>query len=136
MSLMTGSFETDGSARSRDTSYKRAQTRQSVVLDLAHLRTYTLGAVDLEREILALFLAELPKSCALLKTAADAKAWHMAAHTLKGSALAVGAGQLASAGAVAEKANFEVSADREAAIAGVIAAIERVNAEVAQLQLG
>ncbi len=135
MALMTGNFETDGSARARDMSFRRINPRVPVILDFAHLRTYTLGAVDLEREILALFLAELPKSFALLTAASDAKSWHMAAHTLRGSALAVGAGHLAAASTSAEVAAFDVVKQRTAAIAGVKAAIDQVTAEITRLNL-
>ncbi|MGL4395503.1 MAG: Hpt domain-containing protein [Hyphomicrobium sp.] len=64
-------------------------------IDLAHLRRYTLGDAGLEREVLDLFLAQLPKTIAALSTAGDDKAWRMAAHTLKGSGRAVGAWRLA-----------------------------------------
>lgn len=76
------------------------------VFNLAHLRTYTLGNAEFEHEILNLFLEQLPVTLAALEAAQSAKDWHMAAHTLKGSALAVGASQLAAASGAAEQLAF------------------------------
>lgn len=76
------------------------------VLDLAHLRNYTLGDDALQREILDLFREQIKNSLHLLQEAADSgdkSAWEMAAHTLKGSARAVGAFRLGSAAAAGEK---------------------------------
>ena len=64
-------------------------------IDLDHLHRYTLGDRSLEREILNLFLGQLSVTISVLKSAPSAKAWDMAAHTLKGSARAVGAWSLA-----------------------------------------
>ncbi len=73
------------------------------MIDREHLKRYTLGDPVLEREILGLFLAQLPLTLEALKFAATDKDWHMAAHTLKGSARAVGAFELASLALEAEK---------------------------------
>lgn len=109
--------------------------RPAAVLDLQHLRRYTLGMADLEREILGLFLGELPKSRAALLAAETGSAWHMAAHTLKGSALAIGASRLALAGAQAEKTDCTDGAARTAVMAKVGAAIAEVEGEIARLGL-
>lgn len=50
---------------------------------------------ELEREIVGLFLTQLPSIVDLLKVAADEAEWRMATHTLKGSALAMGAARIA-----------------------------------------
>ena len=50
---------------------------------------------DLEREIVGLFLTQLPSIVDLLKVAADEAEWRMATHTLKGSALSMGASRIA-----------------------------------------
>ena len=105
------------------------------VLDLAHLRTYTLGMADLEREILGLFLEQLPKSQAALDQAMTAKDWHMAAHTLKGSALAVGAKRLAEIGAKAEATDCNEAAARAYILAQVAEATAEVEAEISRLGL-
>lgn len=66
-------------------------------LDLAILRRYTLDDAALEKEILDLFAGQLDVSVRSLQTAATTEDWFRAAHTLKGSARAVGATSLASA---------------------------------------
>ena len=63
----------------------------ATVFDRAHLVRYTMESPELEREIIALFLAQLPSTMAMLREAGSAPAWKLATHTLKGSAAAVGA---------------------------------------------
>ncbi len=75
-------------------------------IDLVHLRRYTLGDRALEREILDLFLKQTPKTIAELRQAATEKAWHAAAHSLKGSGRAVGAWRVARMGELAERAGL------------------------------
>lgn len=72
-------------------------------IDLVHLRRYTLGDLQLERDVLDLFAGELPKTLAALETANTEKEWKMASHTLKGSARAVGAWRVARAATAAER---------------------------------
>lgn len=72
-------------------------------IDRAHLARYTLGSPILEREILALFLAQLPLSIEQLRFAATDREWQIAAHTIKGSARAVGAWQIGSLAREAEQ---------------------------------
>ena len=79
-----------------------AMTAPASPIDRAHLARYTLGDIELEREILGLFVGQLPKLIDELKTATSTKAWHHAAHGLKGSARAVGAWGLSEAAAKAE----------------------------------
>ncbi len=59
--------------------------------DRQHLARYTMDNAELEREIIGLFLQQLPAIVDTLKAAAGRDDWRMAAHTLKGSAAAVGA---------------------------------------------
>ncbi|NJM28961.1 MAG: hypothetical protein HC855_01415 [Rhizobiales bacterium] len=56
------------------------------VFDQEHLARYTMASVDLEREIVGLFLNQLPDLLSHLKAPADAKEWKLFTHTLKGSA--------------------------------------------------
>ena len=77
--------------------------RDSIPVDLNHLRRYTLGDHDLEVEILGLFADQLPVTIGALNAAASMKEWGIAAHTLKGSARAVGAWPLASLAENAER---------------------------------
>lgn len=67
-------------------------------LDRAHLARYTLG----ERELLQLFCAQSKLYLAQLRAAASDKEWRDAAHSLRGSARAVGAWRAAAAAARAE----------------------------------
>jgi HPt (histidine-containing phosphotransfer) domain-containing protein len=71
-------------------------------IDIAHLERMTLGDASLEREVLAMFAgqaARLSGALATLPSDADALA-----HTLKGSARAVGAFQVAEAAQCLEAA--------------------------------
>lgn len=71
-------------------------------IDRDHLARQTAGDRDLEREILALFMAR----CADLVAKLDGGAVGAAdlAHSLKGSALAIGAGRVAALAAACESA--------------------------------
>ena len=71
-----------------------AATAQTVTFDRAHLTHYTMQNRDLEQEIVALFLQQLPDTLHMLKAAKKPAEWKLAAHTLKGSAAAVGAARL------------------------------------------
>ena len=66
-----------------------------------HLSRYTLGERALEREILELFCVQAGISRQRLRAAASDKEWMDAAHSLKGSANAIGAWRV---GALAERA--------------------------------
>ena len=69
-------------------------------IDIAHLRRMTLGDARLEREVLSMFSAQaLRLAGALAAMPADASAL---AHTLKGSARAIGAFAVADAAAQLE----------------------------------
>ena len=72
-----------------------AATRPESPLDLAHLRRFTLGDHSLELEILDLFITQAPVTLAALNAAGTDRDWRIAAHTLKGSARAVGAWHVA-----------------------------------------
>ena len=63
----------------------------AVPIDREHLAQYTLGCQELERELLALFAEQAPNYVDQMRTAADQTAWKNAAHSLKGSARAIGA---------------------------------------------
>lgn len=81
-----------------------AATAAATPIDHAHLGRYTMGNRALELEVLDLFAGQAPSTLAELAGAETAKAWYVAAHTLKGSARAVGAFALATAAEEAEKA--------------------------------
>jgi HPt (histidine-containing phosphotransfer) domain-containing protein len=79
------------------------ESLQLTPVDLKHLRRYTMGDVSLEREVLDLFLGQLPQTMAALGTAKTEKEWKIAAHTLKGSGRAVGAWRIARIAEQAER---------------------------------
>ena len=78
-------------------------------VDLQHLSRYTLGDQRLDKEILQLFLAQLPETIAALNTAKSERDWKIAAHTLKGSCGAVGAWRIARLAEDAEALPFGIS---------------------------
>lgn len=61
------------------------------VLDLAHLDHHTFGDAGLRAELLELFTGQLGQYLNALETSSSHQDWLVAAHTLKGSARAVGA---------------------------------------------
>jgi HPt (histidine-containing phosphotransfer) domain-containing protein len=99
-------------------------------IDIAHLRRMTLGDVALEREVLTMFSAQASRLLtALVALPPDASAL---AHTLKGSARAVGAFALGDAAAHLEtqirsgRGTTEALSDLDDAIADARAAIDAV----------
>lgn len=101
----------------------------SAPIDRKHLARYTLGDPGLEREILGLFIAQLPLTVEQLRFAATERDWHVYAHTLKGSAQAVGAFRVGKLALVAEKMGGRVSGpDREAILAEIDEAVAEVEA--------
>ena len=81
-------------------------------VDLAYLCRFTLGNSELEREILDLFIAHIPRYMEDLRNSVTAKAWHDAAHTLKGAARGVGAWRVARCAETAERLRFDTDLDR------------------------
>ena len=93
-----------------------ADTDAPRLIDHEHLRRYTLGDPGLELEILGLFAEQLPITIGALEHATTDKDWGMAAHTLKGSARAVGAWPLAALAEDAERLTTNADSGRRAAI--------------------
>jgi HPt (histidine-containing phosphotransfer) domain-containing protein len=98
----------------------------SAPVDVQHLRRFIFGDQALEKEILSLFVGQLPETLASLRAATSQKDWKVAAHTLKGSCRAVGAFRLGDIAQDAETLAF--SAD-SAACGKAIARIEEAAAE-------
>ena len=71
-------------------------------VDLVHLSRYTLGDRALEAEVLQLFCTQSLVYLARLRDARSDKDWKDAAHSLKGSATAIGAWRAAEAAQRAE----------------------------------
>ncbi len=94
--MFTGSAPADDLiAKNLGSKGDGAEPLQVSPVDLKHLRRYTLGDERLEKEVLELFLAQLPQTIGALSGAASERDWRMAAHTLKGSGRAVGAWRIA-----------------------------------------
>ena len=64
---------------------------KKAILDRDHLERYTMGCPDLERELIRLFLDQVPDLTRQLESIVVEKDWKFATHTLKGSARAIGA---------------------------------------------
>jgi HPt (histidine-containing phosphotransfer) domain-containing protein len=102
-------------------------------VNLAHLRRYTLGNRDLELEVLHLFVGQAPQTFGQLAAAQDAVRWKIAAHTLKGSARAVGAERIAALAQAAEHIDPRQT-ERAQIVAELEEAIAEASAFVAGLQ--
>lgn len=96
-------------------------------IDLDHLSRMTLGERSLEREVLALFVRQAEILIAKMH-AANLAAAAAAAHTLKGSALGIGAWPVARAAEAVEQAG---EAELAAAIGVLGGAIEEARAVIA-----
>ena len=96
-------------------------------IDLEHLRRMTLGDAGLEREVLAMFAAQTVKLIgALIALPAEAGAL---AHTLKGSARAIGAFAVAAAAEHLEAA-LQKGGDPLAPLAGLKDAVTEARAAI------
>ena len=102
-------------------------------IDLVYLARFTLGNRALEREVLELFAEQAPLYLGQMRTAADDKGWHMAAHTLKGSARAVGAWKVAEAAEVAESCKSADAVSRGAAMKRIEPLIVETRSYIADL---
>ena len=103
-----------------------AEVLQVDPVDIKHLRRYTLGDQDLEREVLTLFLNQLPSTISALGGAISERDWMIAAHTLKGSGRAVGAWRIARIAEQAERSDFN---DRPELIAQTMTLLEEAAEE-------
>ena len=103
-------------------------------IDTQHLSRMTLGEHSLQREVLALFDRQADMLLPRIRRGAPAVA-AASAHTLKGSAVGIGAFQVARAVEAVEQAQaFKI---RDAAIAAAIdtlaAVLDEAKAEIARL---
>lgn len=98
---------------------------QSGPVDLEHLRRFTCGDAALEREILSLFVGHGPQCLAALDAATSPEKWIAAAHSLKGSARAVGATHVADLAAAAEASTPDAT-QREQQLAALRLALDAV----------
>lgn len=112
-------LSTTSESETRST-WRSAEKTTADPVDLAHLRRYTMGDTALEKEVLQLFLLQLPVTIAALNDAASNREWMVAAHTLKGSCRAVGAWRIATLAEEAERHMAELNAtQRRATLEGI-----------------
>jgi HPt (histidine-containing phosphotransfer) domain-containing protein len=98
-------------------------------IDLAHLARMTLGERSLEREVLALFDRQTELLLPRIRTAGRPAAATLA-HTMKGSALGIGAWRVARAAEAVEQAP---EAELAAAIDALGTAVAETCREIARL---
>jgi HPt (histidine-containing phosphotransfer) domain-containing protein len=115
-----------------------AERLSADAVDRAYLARFTLGNAALEREVLELFAAQAPVYLQRLREAAGRQAWKEAAHTIKGSASAIGAWRLVRFAEMAEQIDVEAEAarsegHREEVVAAVTTASEEVCRYIARL---
>lgn len=103
-------------------------------IDRAYLARYTLGNLALEIEVLNLFAGQAPITLAELANAASEKAWRDAAHTLKGSARAVGAWKVAEGAEWAEALAPGQTEKRRRALASLAQALDEAIGYIAELE--
>ncbi len=90
-------------------SPKRSSTRP---VDLVHLARYTLGDNMIEREVLGLFRRQSQLFLQRLNEAVSHTAWRQAAHTIKDSALGIGAWRIAKTAEYAEALEGDALSER------------------------
>ena len=124
----------DAAAKVRRLKTPGAATRVEPAVDLEHLRRFTLGDPGLELEILELFIKQAPITLGALRAAVADRDWKIAAHTLKGSARAVGAWRVARPAEAAEGMSVRRNPARCAAAARELsAALTEASAFIAAL---
>ena len=105
-----------------------------VVFDRAHLAQYTMDSPDLEKEIVGLFVAQLPVILDQLLNAHSHDDWRIATHTLKGSALAIGARKIGEFARKLEPVDgLEESAKRKKLLSGLVRAAREFDDMARQL---
>jgi HPt (histidine-containing phosphotransfer) domain-containing protein len=100
-------------------------------IDFNHLERYVGGDQAILREVLALFSDQARTVLPLLDPEGAADRWRSAAHSLKGSALGIGAGALAEACGEAEQAKEASVAEKVAARARIADRLGDVLADIA-----
>lgn len=115
-----------------------AGERLAEPIDRSYFARFTMGNAALEREVLELFAAQAPAYLERLRDARALKDWRDAAHTIKGSASAIGAWRLARMAEMAEKIDIEAEMARaegcrEKALDAVAEAIDEVCRHIARL---
>ncbi|ODA68914.1 hypothetical protein A7A08_00748 [Methyloligella halotolerans] len=108
---------------------------KTAALDRAHLARYTAGDAELEQEVLGLFADQSVIYLERMRCAETESAWRDAAHSMKGSAKAVGAFAVAAAAEAAETSpggyTFE---ERKRLLATLEAALSEAQEQIRNLQ--
>ncbi|MEA2978313.1 MAG: hypothetical protein QOF09_136 [Alphaproteobacteria bacterium] len=104
---------------------------KEAAIDTQHLSRMTLGEHSLQREVLALFSRQADVLLPRIRRG-PAAAVAASAHTLKGSAVGIGAFKVARAAEAVERAKDAAAA---AAIETLAAVLEEAKAEIARLLL-
>ncbi|MBZ0259698.1 MAG: Hpt domain-containing protein [Hyphomicrobiales bacterium] len=105
-----------------------------VTFDRSHLAQYTLDSPELEREIVGLFVAQLPAILDRLQNGDSREDWRVATHTLKGSALAIGACKIGDLARKLEPVNSpEQDAKRKKLLSGLVQAVNEFDEMARQL---
>jgi HPt (histidine-containing phosphotransfer) domain-containing protein len=112
-----------------------AAVAQAAAIDRAYLARFTMGNEALAQEVLELFAAQAPLILDRLRRAQSDADWQQAAHTLKGSAAAVGARQLQRWAELAEQVTNLPAAERVAQRALALSLIAEAT-EAACRQIG
>ena len=108
----------------------------SVPIDHDHLARYTFGNRELEIEVLNLFAEQSPAYLDNMRDTQTEKGWRDAAHTLKGSARAVGALHVAELAERAEALRSSTDAAAKRAMIDALAdAIDEARAHIAALEV-
>ncbi|MGE0768663.1 MAG: Hpt domain-containing protein [Hyphomicrobiaceae bacterium] len=107
---------------------------RSEPVDYAHLARYTFGNKALELEVLTLFAEQAPDYLTAMREARSEKEWRDAAHTLKGSARAVGALRVAEFAEYAEALrNAPQGGARQAVLARLAEALDEATDHIARI---
>lgn len=100
-------------------------------VDFAYLEGYAAGDQALVEEVLGLFREQAQAWTRLLDPAAPGEGWRDAAHTLKGSARGIGAGELAQACEAAETCVDGEAGERERRLSLLRDALDAALADIA-----
>jgi HPt (histidine-containing phosphotransfer) domain-containing protein len=117
-----------------EAAVRQARKASSRPVDLVHLSRYTLGERALEREVLDLFCTQSLVYLERLQGAANDQEWKDAAHSLKGSAQAIGAWRAAEAAERAEAlAGDALATSRRARLVEIEASLGEAKAYIRSL---
>lgn len=103
-------------------------------VDLVHLSRQTFGSKDLENELLGLFLSHSQQCLIRLAAAETDDDWVNAAHSIKGSARAIGAWAIGDRAEIYEQAAASGAlGNRQAAYEDIEELVEETNKYIANL---